>query len=173
MQLRRVLPLSLVALLASAGCVSVGPRVPDVPARGAVPPVDAPESPESPASPDGSGRPGGTRPAAAGVPDPHGLPGEPLPLGTLPGAPGAGQDQDRDHGGDRDPGRHAAKAPRPATDRHAKPAAPRRARPPQSAPARPGRLPAQPPRLDELCAAAEGTMPPSVVDLCIRQSGGR
>ncbi|WP_162689166.1 hypothetical protein [Streptomyces sp. ICC1] len=45
--------------------------------------------------------------------------------------------------------------------------------PPQAPPARPGRPPARPPRLDELCAAAEGTVPPSVVDLCIRQSEHR
>lgn len=168
MQLRRVLPLSLAALLASAGCVSVGPRVADVPARGSVPPVDAPDAPAPP---------GGTRPADAAAPYGHGLPREPLPLGTLPAAPGAedgqpGERADGD-GGDLDRGRRAAKAPRPAAERRAKPAAPRRAHPPQAPPARPGRPPARPPRLDELCAAAEGTVPPSVVDLCIRQSEHR
>ncbi|MFZ3468450.1 hypothetical protein ACODT3_34970 [Streptomyces sp. 4.24] len=171
MQLRRVLPLSLAALLASAGCVSVGPRVADVPARGSVPPVDAPDAPAPP---------GGTRPADAAAPYGHGLPREPLPLGTLPAAPGAedGQpgeraDGDGGDGGALDRGRRAAKAPRPAAERRAKPAAPRRAHPPQAQPARPGRPPARPPRLDELCAAAEGTVPPSVVDLCIRQSEHR
>ncbi|MDD9376017.1 hypothetical protein M8Z33_04895 [Streptomyces sp. ZAF1911] len=65
MQLRRVLPLSLVALLASAGCVSVGgPGASDVPARGPVPPADAPDLSGAAASP-----------AAGAV----GLPAEALP----------------------------------------------------------------------------------------------
>lgn len=156
MQLRRVLPLSLVALLASAGCVSVGgPQVSDVPARGAVPPADAPDL----------SRPPDASPAA----DPAGLPAEPLPLGELPARAGA------DRAGGHEHARPAGKAPRPVAERRAKPAAPRRAHPPKTAaarPDRPARNPVPPlPRTDELCAAAEGSLPPSIVDLCIRQAG--
>ncbi|MFE1413106.1 hypothetical protein ACFW6F_20200 [Streptomyces sp. NPDC058746] len=130
MQLRRALPLSLVALLASAGCVSVGPEasVP-APARGSVPPVDAPDVPLS------------------------------LPLGKLP-APSA---PDPDADPDPSPAR-SGKAPAP----------PRRARTPGPATARPRRKPApppHPPRMDELCTAAEGSVPGSIVDLCLRQYG--
>lgn len=166
MQLRRVLPLSLVALLASAGCVSVGgPRVSDVPARGSVPPADAPEL----------GRPADESPAA----DPHGLPAEPLPHGELPARAEAARAGAEHAGADRDGGhersRPAAKAPGPAAERRAKPAAPRRAHPPKTAaarPVRPARNPVPPlPRTDELCAAAEGSLPPSIVDLCVRQAG--
>ncbi|MFF1413192.1 hypothetical protein ACFVX6_26055 [Streptomyces sp. NPDC058289] len=159
MQLRRVLPLSLVALLASAGCVSVGgPRVSDVPARGPVPPADAPDL----------GGPAGAAPAAGAV----GLPAEPLPLGELPTE--AGSDHDRtDRTAGHGPARRAGEAPRPAAERRTKPAAPRRAHPPKKAarPDRPVRNPVPPlPRTDELCAAAEGSLPPSIVDLCIRQA---
>ncbi|CAM5335800.1 hypothetical protein SAVIM338S_00988 [Streptomyces avidinii] len=159
MQLRRVLPLSLLALLASAGCVScvsVGPQVSDGPARGPVPPAGAPDT-------------GGP----ANASDPHGL-----PLGTLPAGPsapapadarpeaGAGAEAGRDQAG------RAARAPRAAAaERRAKPAAPRRPHPPEAAPARSGRQPAPPPRLDELCAVAGGSVPPSIVDLCLRQYG--
>lgn len=168
MQLRRVLPLSLVALLASVGCVSVGgPRDAEVPARGSVPPADAPEF----------GGPADASPAA----DPVGLPAEALPLGELPARAEADldlADAVRD-GADRDGGpehaRPASKAPRPAAERRTKPAAPRRAHPPKTAaarPDRPARHPVPPlPRTDELCAAAEGSLPPSIVDLCIRQAG--
>ncbi|MBT2472745.1 hypothetical protein J7E97_34075, partial [Streptomyces sp. ISL-66] len=68
MQLRRVLPLSLLALLTSAGCVScvsVGPQDSDVPARGHLPHADAPDT-AGPANASG----------------PHGL-----PLGALPAGP--------------------------------------------------------------------------------------
>ncbi|WP_405495979.1 hypothetical protein [Streptomyces sp. NBC_00096] len=163
MQLRRVLPLSLVALLASAGCVSVGPQASDVPARGSVPPADAPDG-YLPAGVPGAAKAAHPAKGATG-PEPHGLPAEPsppLPLGKLPATPGDGPE----------PGRRAVGAPRPAAERHPKPAAPHRAHPLQKSPARPGRRsgPAQP-RVDELCAAAEGAVPPSIVDLCIRQSG--
>ncbi|MFE9559912.1 hypothetical protein ACFYM0_02205 [Streptomyces sp. NPDC006487] len=171
MQLRRVLPLSLVALLASAGCVSVGgPRDAEGPARGSVPPADAPEL----------GRPGDASPAA----DPVGLPAGPLPLGRLPARAEADRDGADQDGAGRDgpardgrPGhaRPAAKAPRQAAEPRTKPAAPRRAHPPKTAAARPGRPARAPgptlPRTDELCAAAEGSLPPSIVDLCIRQAG--
>ncbi|MET9853322.1 hypothetical protein ABZY57_10295 [Streptomyces sp. NPDC006450] len=160
MQLRRALPLSLVALLASTGCVSVGgPRDSDLPARGSVPPADAPEL---------SGPPDAS-PAA----DPVGIPAEPLPLGELPARADAYQ-QDTGRDGARERSRPAAKTPRPAAERRAKPAAPRRAHPPKAAAARPDRPARNPvaslPRTDELCAAAEGSLPPSIVDLCIRQA---
>lgn len=156
MQLRRALPLSLAALLASTGCVSVGgPRDSDLPARGSVPPADAPEL----------SRPPDASPAAGAA----GLPAEPLPLGALP----ARADADRED--PRERARPAAKAPRPAAERRAKPAAPRHAHPPKTAaarPDRPARNPVAPlPRTDELCAAAEGSLPPSIVDLCVRQAG--
>ncbi|MFD5144819.1 hypothetical protein [Streptomyces sp. NPDC058401] len=169
MQLRRVLPLSLVALLASAGCVSVGgPRVSDVPAPGPVPPAGAPDASGADASP------------AAGA---LGRPAEPLPLGALPAGGGPGRDGTEGadvsgsagRGDGHEAARRAAKAPRPAAERRAKPSAPRRAHPPKSAaarPERPVRNPVPPlPRTDELCAAAEGSLPPSIVDLCIRQAG--
>ncbi|MEU9375411.1 hypothetical protein AB0D94_16760 [Streptomyces sp. NPDC048255] len=154
MQLRRAVPLSLLALLASAGCVSVGPQAP-VPERGPVPPP-------------------------AGVPDAP--PPQPLPLGRLPGSapvpdPGAAPDRDTDP--DADPGGRAAapsripgKAARPASGRAEKlKAPPRRVRSPKPKAAHPHRHPALPSRMDELCAAAEGTVPPSIVDLCLLQYG--
>ncbi|MFB7807267.1 hypothetical protein [Streptomyces virginiae] len=92
-----------------------------------------------------------------------------LPLGELPAAappepsPAAG----------RGPAADPERAPAPASPRqraHAKQAAPpRRTRLPGSATAHPRRRPAPPPRVDELCAAADGVVPPSIVDLCLRQ----
>ncbi|MEW2415441.1 hypothetical protein AB0953_17225 [Streptomyces sp. NPDC046866] len=57
-----------------------------------------------------------------------------------------------------------------------KPAAsPRRAHAPKPSPPRTkhrqGPVPAPAPRMDELCGAAEGTVPPSIVDLCVREYG--
>ncbi|MCX4695046.1 hypothetical protein [Streptomyces sp. NBC_01408] len=150
MQLRRAVPLSLLALLASAGCVSVGPQAP-VPVSGPIPPV--------------------------GVPD---VPPQPLPLGRLPGSPSvpdpdAAPDPDPDADpGDRAPApsRAPGKAARPPSGRAEKPKAPpRRVRPPKPTAAHPHRHPALPLRMDELCAASEGTVPPSIVDLCLRQYG--
>ncbi|MGW7438672.1 hypothetical protein [Streptomyces sp. NPDC054849] len=67
----------------------------------------------------------------------------------------------------------AEASPEPAGERaRTKAAAPHRwTRLPGKATARPRRRPAPPPRPDELCAAAEGVVPPSVVDLCLRQYG--
>ncbi|UQW99771.1 hypothetical protein [Streptomyces sp. RerS4] len=150
MQLRRAaLPLSLLALLASAGCVSVGPEssVP-APARGSVPPVDTPDPS------------GGSHARRLGE-----VPAElPLPLGDLPEPPPPAPEP-------RDP--PPARKVRPPVERPAQPVKPRRVRPPKPAPPRPPR-PASPrlPGGEELCAAAEGTLPPSVVDLCVRQYGG-
>ncbi|WKD36343.1 hypothetical protein [Streptomyces xanthophaeus] len=151
MQLRRAVPLSLVVLLASTGCVSVGPRDPAAaPVRGSVPPAEAPEDPTPPA----------------------------LPLGALPEAarpaPDAAQDPHAHAHADAEP-RPAPKAapePQPSRGRAAQAApSPRRGRVPGPATAHPRRRPAPPPRLDQLCAAAEGAVPPSVVDLCLRQYG--
>ncbi|MFB7147775.1 hypothetical protein ACFCYA_00005, partial [Streptomyces virginiae] len=73
----------------------------------------------------------------------------------------------------RGPAADPERAPAPASPRqraHAKQAAPpRRTRLPGSATAHPRRRPAPPPRVDELCAAADGVVPPSIVDLCLRQ----
>ncbi|MDX3538558.1 hypothetical protein PV721_30265 [Streptomyces sp. MB09-01] len=137
MQLRRAVPLSLVALLASAGCVSVAPQdAAPVPARGSVPPADAPELPT---------------PLA-------------LPLGKLP--------RTADHDPDADPEQDPGPEPAPSPDRaRAEAAPPRRARVPGPVTAHPRRRPAPPPRMDELCAAADGVVPPSIVDLCLRQYG--
>ncbi|MFJ1569134.1 hypothetical protein ACIOG8_33805 [Streptomyces erythrochromogenes] len=146
MQLRRALPLSLVALLASAGCVSVGPQDPAAvppPVLGSVPSADAPERTAPPA----------------------------LPLGELPATvpPEPSPDTGRGPATDADRDR----APVPASPRgrpRAKQAAPpRRTRVPGASTAHPRRRPAPPPRLDELCAAADGVVPPSIVDLCLRQ----
>ncbi|MGP3683887.1 hypothetical protein ACTVZO_04100 [Streptomyces sp. IBSNAI002] len=143
MQLRRAVPLSLLALLASAGCVSVGPQDPaPVPSGGSVPHVGAPDAPPPPPSP------------------------LPLPLGELPAAaadtPGPEPSQ----------ARPPARAARPPAPRPAKPAAPpRRPRPAKPALPHPVRRPAPAPGLDEVCAAAEGAVPPSIVDLCLRQYG--
>ncbi|MEW1634090.1 hypothetical protein AB0469_08460 [Streptomyces sp. NPDC093801] len=137
---RAALPLSLLALLASAGCVSVGPE-PGAPgpARGSAPPAGAPDP---------------ARPSAA-------PPDLPLPLGEVP-EPSPAPDPDP-----------APAAPertvRPPAERPAKPAPPRRARPPKPAP--PYRAVRPLPRGEELCEAAEGTVPPAVVDLCVRQYG--
>ncbi|WP_404961863.1 hypothetical protein [Streptomyces sp. 147326] len=143
MQLRRAVPLSLVALLASAGCVSVAPQdAAPVPVRGSVPPADAPELPT---------------PLA-------------LPLGKLPATAEHDPAADPGPGPERDPGPE----PAPSPDRaRAKATPPRRARVPGPATAHPHqrRRPAPPPRIDELCAAADGVVPPSIVDLCLRQYG--
>ncbi|WP_329388943.1 hypothetical protein OG625_34850 [Streptomyces sp. NBC_01351] len=144
MQLRRALPLSLslVALLASTGCVSVdpegagsgpGPGPGPALARGSVPPVAAPDVPLS------------------------------LPLGNLPSSPAPEPDRDPEPGPEPSPVR-ASKAPHP----------PRRGRTPGTTTAHPRRKPVPPPsrpRTDELCAAADGAVPPSIVDLCLRQFG--
>ncbi|MFF8266941.1 hypothetical protein ACF059_06055 [Streptomyces sp. NPDC016562] len=144
MQLRRAVPLSLVVLLASAGCVRVGPQdqAPE-PVRGPVPPVGAPEVPSPPA----------------------------LPLGKLPAPAGSGPesaaeaDQDQEPDGDRHRGPSRERA-------RAKPVAPpRRARVPGHASGRPHRRAAPAPPVDDLCAAADGVVPPSIVDLCLRQYG--
>ncbi|MFE5722288.1 flagellar biosynthesis protein FlhF [Streptomyces erythrochromogenes] len=145
MQLRRALPLSLVALLASAGCVSVAPQDPAAvpsPVRGAVPSADAPERAAPPA----------------------------LPLGELPATVPPEASPDTARGPAADPARDRAAVPAPPRERpRAKQAAPpRRTRVPGAATAHPRRRPA-PPRLDELCEAADGVVPPSIVDLCVRQ----
>ncbi|MFF4496818.1 hypothetical protein [Streptomyces sp. NPDC001546] len=131
---RAALPLSLLALLASAGCVSVGPehRAPG-PARGSAPPAGAPD-----ADAQDAGRPEVVPPLPLGeAPDPSPSPAAPVREG------------------------------RPPAVRPPKPAPPRRARPPKPVPQRR----AAPTRGKELCEAAEGTLPPSVVDLCVRQYG--
>ncbi|MEU9718322.1 hypothetical protein [Streptomyces sp. NPDC047976] len=154
MQLRRAaLPLSLLALLASAGCVSVGPESGGPgPARGSVPPVDTPDAADAPDSPGA--------PDAHGARHAHGPPPEPpLPLGELPEPEAAPEPAPRVP--------PPARRIRPPAQRPAKPAAPRRARPPE--PPAP-RVP-PPPRGEELCEAAEGAVPPSIVDLCVRQYG--
>ncbi|MFJ5631278.1 hypothetical protein ACIQF5_01370 [Streptomyces goshikiensis] len=157
MQLRRAVPLSLLALLASAGCVSVGPGAPD-PARGSVPPVGAPDTA---GVPGGAVLPGDSGPLPAlSVP-------LPLPLGDLPGSgPESGP------GAEPDPSRPLAKGGRPPSERRAKPAVPpRRVRPARPAAPRVPRPQGRLPRVDELCAAAEGSAPPSIVDLCVHQYG--
>lgn len=154
MQLRRAaLPLSLLALLASAGCVSVGPESDGPgPARGSVPPLGAPDTADTADAPDGH------RAAA---------PPAPLPLGELP-------DPDPEPT-PRPPQAGPARKAVPRAERPAKPAAPRRVRPLGPAPPHAPHVPrpAGPRQLrgEELCAAAEGAVPPSVVDLCVRQYG--
>ncbi|MEU7554180.1 hypothetical protein AB0B01_17910 [Streptomyces sp. NPDC044571] len=172
MQLRRAVPLSFVALLAGAGCVSVGPGVPAVPARGPVPPAGAREA--APPAPPAQSRalPLGRLPdpEPAGEPDRYGArdqDGEP----RQDGAPGP----DEARHSDRLPGR----ALRPPAARGVKtPSAPRRGHSPKPDPHRTGHHSAPAPDMagtawgmDDLCAAAEGTVPPSVVDLCVRQYG--
>ncbi|MET9962843.1 hypothetical protein ABZ128_27905 [Streptomyces sp. NPDC006326] len=152
MQLRRAVPLSFVALLAGAGCVSVGPGVPAVPARGPVPPVGAREAPLAP-----------------------GAQSRALPLGSLPD-PEPDPDGAKGLDGEPGPDRAPARALRPPAARGAKPpSAPRHGRTPKPDPHRTGRhstpVPGAAPGTDELCAAAEGTVPPSIVDLCVRQYG--
>ncbi len=164
MQLRRSVPLSLLALLASAGCVCVGPQEP-APARGPGRPVGTPDAPPpGPASPP---LPLGTRPL-------------PLPLGTLPApATGRGVQAAPGSAAGGDPGvrrtappRSSGAAERAPSRRSAKPGTPpRRVRSPKPATAHPPRHPGLPSRTDALCAAAEGAVPPSIVDLCLRQYG--
>ncbi|MER6517627.1 hypothetical protein ACFWHQ_30785 [Streptomyces sp. NPDC060334] len=161
MQLRRAaLPLSVLALLATAGCVSVGPEPsPPGPGRGSVPPADAPDAAADRGAPD-------TPPAPPLSPA--------LPLGPLPDRTDDEPARDADTAPDADPGNAPARAARPpAAAPHARPATPRRAGPPKAAsPHVPRRSAPRVPRGDELCAAAEGTVPPSIVDLCVGQYGG-
>ncbi|MET9881944.1 hypothetical protein ABZZ20_02080 [Streptomyces sp. NPDC006430] len=151
MQLRRVLPLSLVALLASTGCVPVGPDAAPAPARGTAAPADSPDAQAAPgASPAAS-------PRDAAPPLPRSAP---LPLGELPEAT---------------PTQPPAKAARPPAARPVKaPAAPRHGHPPQPGPHRTARQPAASAGAaggDEPCTAAEDAVPPSIMDLCIGQYG--
>ncbi|MFJ9075012.1 hypothetical protein ACIRO3_07105 [Streptomyces sp. NPDC102278] len=159
MQLRRAaLPLSLLALLATAGCVSVGPdSAPTGPGRGSAPPVDAPDAAADRGASD-------TPPALSLS---RALPLGPLPDRTDEPAP------DTDTGAAPDAGEALpARAARPPAAPPARPAMPRRARTPKAAsPHVPRRSAPRTPRADELCAAAEGAVPPSVVDLCVRQYG--
>ncbi|MEV8532501.1 hypothetical protein [Streptomyces sp. NPDC051211] len=154
MQLRRAarLSLSLAALLTSAGCVSVGSPAP--PPRG-----DAPQAPAAVPEPGSA-----ASPAAE----------ETLPLGRLPGSP--------------------PQAAPPAAGRPGPPAGARKTHPRTPAgPAGPHRRPAAPAPgpgraygmddvadvvdvagaddMDDLCEAAEGSVPPSVVDLCVGRYG--
>ncbi|MER5731981.1 hypothetical protein ABT084_27235 [Streptomyces sp. NPDC002138] len=144
MQLRRAVPLSLVVLLAGTGCASVGDASPDP-----GPPRPAP----APA----------TAPASAPAEDPV------LPLGRVAGPSGpAIVEPDPAPTPRHSPGERAMQpsAPRRTTPRKPAPAHPRR----YVAPA-PARLPGQA-EMDELCAAAEGSVPPSVLDLCVGRYGG-
>lgn len=158
MQLRRAaLPLSVLALLATAGCVSVGPESPlPNPGRGPVPA----DVPDAAADRDASDTP----PAP---PLSHALPLGPLPSRTDEPV------RDADTAPDADPGHEPARTAHPPAAPSARPAAPRRAGPPKAAsPHVPRRSVPRAPRGDELCAAAEGAVPPSIVDLCVRQYGG-
>ncbi|MGW7097957.1 hypothetical protein [Streptomyces sp. NPDC054838] len=134
MQFRRAaLPLCLLALLTSTGCVPAGPgeRAAGA-APGSPPPVGAADTP----------------PAA---PPPPALPLSPLPdAGPRHPAPDTGPDA---AGGPKQ--RPRTRPARRGGEHAAKPAVPRH--------------PAHAPRGEELCAAAQGVVPPSVVDLCVRQ----
>ncbi|MFE2525200.1 hypothetical protein ACFXEL_13260 [Streptomyces sp. NPDC059382] len=159
MQLRRAaLPLSVLALIATAGCVSVGPESPPTgPGRGSVPPADAPDAAADRDASD-------TRPAPPLSPA--------LPLSPLPGRTDEPA-RDADTAPDANPGRGPAREARPPAAPNARPATPRRAGPPKAAsPHVPRRSAPRAPRGDELCAAAEDAVPPSIVDLCVRQYGG-
>ncbi|MFF1556507.1 hypothetical protein [Streptomyces sp. NPDC058279] len=151
MQFRRAaLPLSLLALLAGTGCVSVGPGEPaGDPVRASRTPVGAPDAP--PAAPS-------SRPVPL-----------PLPLSRLPDAgPEPVPDAAAGPGADPEPrGTPGVRRPRRGGERAAKPAGPRRVRPP----ALPRGAVPRGQRGEEPCAAAEGVVPPSVVDLCVRQYG--
>ncbi|RSS51151.1 hypothetical protein [Streptomyces sp. WAC06614] len=139
MQLRRAVPLSLVALLASAGCVSVTPQA-TAPSRGTGTPAGAPVLPLGPL-PQAS--------AAPPVPVPDDVP-----------APGSSQAP-------------AKELVLPARKRPAKPTPPRRI-PRKARPAHPHGVPPVPPGgpgMDALCEAAEGNVPPAIVDLCVGQYG--
>ncbi|MFD3699159.1 hypothetical protein ACFWUZ_24000 [Streptomyces sp. NPDC058646] len=153
MQLRRTVPLSFLALLACAGCVTVGPdapgavpgAVPPVGVAGVPPPLPLGELPEPPSVPEG---------------DAAGEPAGDVGPGTDPGRP------------DPAPSRSPAKADRPSSGRAEKPKTPpRRVRSPKPKASHPHRHPPLPSRMGELCAAAEGTVPPPLVDLCLRQYG--
>ncbi|MCB5183465.1 hypothetical protein [Streptomyces antimicrobicus] len=145
MQLRRAVPLSLVALLAGAGCVSVTPQQ-ATPSRGTGTPAGAPVLPLG-ELPQGS--------AAPPVPPPGGTP---------------------DAGPSAEPAKERVQ---PARPRPAQPTQPRRV-PRKPRPAHPHqhqhqhgvpRVPPSGPGMDALCAAAEGNVPPAVVDLCVGQYG--
>ncbi|CAL9364748.1 hypothetical protein SUDANB120_00738 [Streptomyces sp. enrichment culture] len=166
MQLRRALPLSLAALLAGTGCTAAGPEPPP---RGPVPPRTSVPSPtEREAAREA---PRGPSPTASPPPPPR-------------TAPAGGAEQPPSEYADP-PLRGEEAAVRP-TARASAPAVPRRVQPPRPRPVRQprrhnavpspeGAEPSGPeaflPYGDDPCAAAEGAVPPSVMDLCVRQYG--
>ncbi|MET9700462.1 hypothetical protein ABZY31_26585 [Streptomyces sp. NPDC006529] len=159
MQLRRAVPLSLAVLLAGTGCVSGG--------TGGAPQPAPSRTAETPAPPSG----GITPPARAGEPT-GALFGETGPAPTVRHSPGTDAGVGPDASGPT--------PPRRAAERAGKPSAPRRTSPHKPAPSHPRRHAAPPPArvpgqqdMDDLCSvaeAAEGTVPPSVMDLCVGRS---
>ncbi|MFF5449423.1 hypothetical protein [Streptomyces sp. NPDC012888] len=156
------LSLTLAAVLAGAGCVTVGAQQ-----AGPASPVGSPGSPAPvpvPVPSPVAERPGAAAPGAAGVV---------LPLGRLP-----------------EPAEPARRPPAveagPGPVRQGQAAAPRKPRTRKPGAARPFRRPAVPAPgqrqgqgkgpgqaygMDDVCAAADGMVPPSVVDLCVGQYG--
>ncbi|MGW7454775.1 hypothetical protein [Streptomyces sp. NPDC054787] len=155
MQLRRALPLTLATLVLTTGCVTVHPAA----------------------------TPQGARPAPAAAraeppqPPPGALPLGPLPMSAeqAPAAPGAGPDTEPHGAPDAVPA-SAFRRPAAAQQPH-QPHRPRRTKPARAAQpaapaakraavAKPRPAPQRPYDMASLCAAARGTVSPSIVALC-------
>ncbi|MFD3699149.1 hypothetical protein ACFWUZ_23930 [Streptomyces sp. NPDC058646] len=154
MQLSRLLPLSLAALVLATGCVTVGPAAPPD-ARHVAPPPAGDRLPPQ-------GQPLGTLPAvAAQPPEPSAEPPQRVRQDVVRPAPARPHRPRGDATGDR--ARPAQPAAKPRRARTAAPAEPRR-RPPAAAKSRPA--PQRTYDMAALCAAAEGTVSPAIVALC-------
>ncbi|MFD7030309.1 hypothetical protein ACFWAR_19940 [Streptomyces sp. NPDC059917] len=190
MQLRRAVPLSLVVLLAGTGCSSVGDG------DGAQAPSSSrPAAPSADASAPARGGRTGSSPSGA-PPGPLFVVPDPAPnVRSAPGAhtatrghTGTGADGPAPPSASPTPGADLADLgsgsgsgsgeERRAGERAMQPSAPRRTSPRKPAPSHPRRYAAPPParvsgqqEMDDLCSAADGTLPPSVVDLCVGRFG--
>ncbi|MFI5986048.1 hypothetical protein ACIBEA_34970 [Streptomyces sp. NPDC051555] len=195
MQLRRAVPLSLVVLLAGTGCSSVGDG------DGAQAPSSSrPAAPAADASAPPHGGRTGSSPSGA-PPGPLFVVPDPAPnVRRSPGAhadtrghtgtgtdgpalspatptPGADLGSGSESGSESESGSGSGEERR-AGERAMQPSAPRRTSPRKPAPSHQRRYAAPPParvsgqqEMDDLCSAADGTLPPSVVDLCVGRFG--
>ncbi|WP_449480672.1 hypothetical protein [Streptomyces avidinii] len=166
------MPLIVVVLAMTAGCVTVRPAEPGPPGSGAGPgPVSAGPRTAGPghwttveAKP--LGRLPQTGPGSGGpVPDPAGAPAAGAPAPAPAAVPGPGS---RPAAGERRRAKPVAPRQRPERKRRAKPArtAAAPARGPAAKPRRPGAGPNSTYDMAPLCAAARGTVDPSIVALC-------
>ncbi|MET3986939.1 hypothetical protein [Streptomyces sp. PvR034] len=191
MQLRRAVPLSLVVLLAGTGCSSVGDGA-------QAPPSSRPAAPSADASAPPRGGRTGSSPSGAPTGPLFLVPGPAWNVRRSPGThtdtrghtgtgtegpapspatPTPGADLGAEPGSEPGSGAGSGEERR-AGERAMRPSAPRRTSPRKTAPSHPRRYAAPPParvsgqqEMDDLCSAADGTLPPSVVDLCVGRFG--